>query len=95
MGRQRNRPQMKEQESSPEEELNKMDVSNLSDIEFKVMIIRTLNSMKKDIEMIKRTSHKNKAIFEINNRLEGINSWLDEAENKISNLEDKVEKYTQ
>ena len=47
MGKQRNRPQMKEQENSPEEELNEMEASNISDIELKVMIIKMLNSMKK------------------------------------------------
>ena len=58
MGRQRNRPQMKEQQNSPEE-LDKMKASNLSDREFRVMIIRVLNSMKKDIETVKkRTSQK-------------------------------------
>ena len=31
MGRQRNRPEMKEQENSPGEELNEMEASNLSD----------------------------------------------------------------
>ena len=46
MGRQRSRPQMKEQENSPEE-LDEMEASNLSDSEFKVMIIRILNNMKK------------------------------------------------
>ena len=58
MGRQRNRPQMKIQENSPEEEANEMEASNLSDIEFRLMIIRILNSMKKGIETIKRTSQK-------------------------------------
>ena len=38
---------MKEQENTPEE-LNEMEASNLSDREFRVMIIRILNSMKKD-----------------------------------------------
>ena len=59
MVRQRNMLQMKGQEKSPEKELNEMEASNLSDIEFKVMIIRMLkelsenyNSMKKDIETI-------------------------------------------
>ena len=59
MGRQRNRPQMKEEETPPEEELNEMEASNLLDIEFRVMIIRILNSMKKNpIETIKRTAQK-------------------------------------
>ena len=47
MGRQRNRPQMKEQENSPEEELDEMEASNLSDREFRVMITRPLNTMEK------------------------------------------------
>ena len=54
MGRQRNRPQMKEQENSPEEEIDEMEASNLSDREFRVMIIKTLNSMKKDIGTVKK-----------------------------------------
>ena len=69
MGRQRNIPQMKEQENSPEE-LNEMEASNLSDIEFRVMIIRILNNMKKDEETIKKDELEIKnAIFEINNTL--------------------------
>ena len=44
---QRNRPQIKEQDNFPEEKLNKMKASNLSDIESKLMIIRKLKSMKK------------------------------------------------
>ena len=52
MGRQINRPQMREQENSPEE-LDEMEASNLSDGEFRVMVIRILYSMKKNIEIIK------------------------------------------
>ena len=40
------------------EEINEMEASNLSDIEFKGMIVRMLNSMKNDMKTIKRTSHK-------------------------------------
>ena len=54
MGRQRNRLQMKDQENSPEEDINEMEVSNLSDTEFRVMIIRILNNMKKDIDTTKK-----------------------------------------
>ena len=41
MRRQRNMAQMKEQIKSPQRELNKMEISNLSDAEFKIPI-RTL-----------------------------------------------------
>ena len=96
MKRQRNRPQMEQQENSPEEELNEIEASNLSDTEFKVMIIRKLNRMKKDIKTIKKDqSEINNAMAEINNTLEGINSRLDEAEDHISDLEDKAGKNTQ
>ena len=37
-----------------------MEANNLSDREFRVMIIRILNSMKKDIEAIKKGSARNK-----------------------------------
>ena len=46
MGRQTNRPQMKGQENFPEE-LDEMEISNLSDREFRIMIIRIRNSIKK------------------------------------------------
>ena len=46
---------MKEQNKTPEKELNKMEISNLSDAEFKTLVIRMLrecieydNSIKKD-----------------------------------------------
>ena len=62
--------------------LDKMEASNLSNREFRVMIIRILNSMKKDLETIKREQMELKnAISEINNTLEGIKHRLDEAEN--------------
>ena len=95
MGRQRNRPHMKEQVNSPEER-DEMEACNLSEREFRVIIIRVFNNMKKDIETIKKDQSEIKSVIsEINNTLEGINSRLDEAEDQISNLEDKVEKNTQ
>ena len=38
---------MKEKENSPEKELNEMEASNLSDREFRVMIIRIVKRMKR------------------------------------------------
>ena len=51
-GRLRNRSQVKEQENSPE--LEEIETSNLSNTEFRVMIIRILNSMKRGIETLKK-----------------------------------------
>ena len=54
MRRQRNMAQMKEQNKTPEKELNKMEISKLSDAEFKTMVVRMIkefigyfNSMKR------------------------------------------------
>ena len=35
--------QMKEQNKTPEKELNKMEMSNLLDAEFKTLVVRVLN----------------------------------------------------
>ena len=69
---------MKEQENSSEEELDEMKERNLTDMEFRVMIMRTLNNMKKDIETIKKGQSEIKStISDVNITLEGINSRLD------------------
>ena len=86
---------MNEQENSPEE-LDEMKASNLLDREFRVMIIRILNSMKQDIETIKKNQSDIKIeISEMNNILEGINNRLDEAGDRIGVLENNVGKNTQ
>ena len=40
MKRQKNMAQMKEQNKTLEKELNKMEISNLSHVEFKTLVIR-------------------------------------------------------
>ena len=63
---------MKEQENFPEE-LDEMEVSNLLDREFRVMIMRILNSIK-NIEIIKKDQSETKnELSEINDTLEGVN----------------------
>ena len=44
--RQRNMANMKEQIKTPEKELNEMEISNLSDAEFKTLFIRTLKKLR-------------------------------------------------
>ena len=50
--------QMKEQIKTPEKELNEMDISNLSDAEFKTLIIRMLKELSEDLNSIKKISQK-------------------------------------
>ena len=45
MGKQRNNPQMKAKEEASERMLNEMEASQLSDIEFKAMVIKKLNEL--------------------------------------------------
>ena len=45
MGRQRNNPQSKGKEESPEKELNEIEASNLSELEFKIRVIRMIEDL--------------------------------------------------
>ena len=45
--------QMKEQNKSPEKELNKMGPSNLSDAEFKTLVIRMLNELRERVDELR------------------------------------------
>ena len=58
MKRQRNMAQMKEQIKTPEKELNKMEISNLSDAEVKTLVVRMLKELSKDRKSIKKSSQK-------------------------------------
>ena len=46
--------QKKEEIKTPEKELNKMEISNLSDAEFKTMVIRMLQEFTEDLNSIKK-----------------------------------------
>ena len=93
MSRQRNMAQMKEQIKSPEKELNKIEISNPSDAEFKKLVIRMLKELSGYFNSIKMIpSEMKEAQIKIKNNLQGINSGVDEAENQVNDLEHKAEK---
>ena len=82
MKRQKNMTQMKEQNKTPEKELNKMEVNNLSEAEFKTLVIRMLNELSEDLSSIKKIQSEMKdTLIEIEKNLQGINSRVDEVEN--------------
>ena len=54
MGRQRNNSQMKRKEESQERMLNEIEASQLSDIEFKTMVIRKLNELSANYQKLQR-----------------------------------------
>ena len=70
MSRQRNMAQMKEQIKTPEKELNKMEISNLSDAEFKTLVIRMLKELSEALNSIKKIQSEMKdTLIEIKNNL--------------------------
>ena len=95
MRRQRNMAHMKKTSKTPEEELNKMEISNVSDAEFKTLVIRMLKELNEDLNSIKKIhSERKDTLIEIKNNLQGNNSRVDETENQIKDLEHKKQKTT-
>ena len=94
--RKRNIAQMKEQTKTPEKELNKMEISNLSDAEFKTLVLRMLRELSEDLNSIKKIQSETKdTLIEIKNNLQGDNGRIGEPQDQISNLEHKEAKNNQ
>ena len=85
---------MKERNKIPEKELNEMEITDLTNAEFKTLVIRML---KEFIESgMKKTQGDMKfTLSEIKKNLQGTNGGGDETENQINNLEHKEEKNIQ
>ena len=102
MKRQRNTSQMKEQTRNTEVQINEEEIGKLPEKVFRIMIVKMmknlLNKMKKmqksinkDLNYLKNKHTKTyNTITEIKNTLEVINSRIYEAEEQISELEDKM-----
>ena len=72
MRRQRNMAQVKEQIKTQEKELNKMEISNLPDVEFKTLVIRMLKKLSEDLDSIKQIQSETKDTpIKIKNKLQG------------------------
>ena len=89
MRRQRNMAQRKEQIKTPEKELSDKEIANLSDAEFKTLVIRMLTEM---IEYGHKRKEEMKAIqSEIKENIQGTNSEGKETGIQINYLEQKGE----
>ena len=96
MRRQRNMAQMKEQIKTPEKELNKREISNLSDAELQTLVVRMLKELSEENNSIKKTQAEIKDILmEIKNNLQGISSRMDEDKNQSKDMEHKESKNNQ
>ena len=74
MRRQRNMNQIKGQVKTSEKEVNKMEISNLSDAESKTLVIRMLKELSEDLNSIKKIlSEMKDTLIEIKNNLQGNN----------------------
>ena len=92
---------MKEQGKTPPDEINEEEIGSLPEKEFRIMIVEMIQTLGNRMEKIQETFNKdteelkskqtmmNNTINEIKNTLEGINSRITEAEEGISDLEDK------
>ena len=80
---------MKEQNKTPEKELSETEIANLSDAEFKTLVIRMLSEI---IEYGKNIREEMKAtLSEIKKNPQRTNSEGKEARVQINNLEHKEE----
>ena len=102
--------QMKEQDKTPRKQLNEVEIGNLPEKEFRIMIVKVIQGLGKRMEakikmmqemynkeleeLKKRKTEMNNTITETKNTLGGINSRITEAEERISDLEDRMVEFT-
>ena len=73
-----------------------MEISNLSEADFKTLFIRMLKELNEDLNSIKKTKAEMKVILsEIKKNLQATNTRGDETEYQINNLEHKEEESIQ
>ena len=92
MGRQRNRLLSKEKEESPERVLNEIEAGQLSDTEFKTMVIRKLNEFSENYQKLQEINEKLTANYITMKRdIETINKSKEEMKNTIFELKNTIE----
>ena len=84
--------QVKGQDKTSEKQLNEVEIGNLPEKEFRIIIVKMIQDFKKRMEKMWKLFTK--ALEEIktdrNNTLEGINRRITEAEEWISDLEERM-----
>ena len=101
---------MKGQDKTPEKQLNEVEIDNLPENQFRIMIVKMIQYLgkrmeakiekmqemfNKDLQELKnKQTEMNNTISEVKTTLEGINSRITEAEERISNLEDRMVEFT-
>ena len=100
--------QMKKQDKTAEKQLNEVEIGNLPEKEFRIMIVKMIHDLgkrmeakikkmqetfNKDLEEVKN-KQMNNIITKMTNKLEGINSRITEAEEQINGLKDRMVEFT-
>ena len=97
---------MKEQVKTPPDQTNEEELGSLPEKKFRAMIVNMTQNLgnrrekiqeklNKDLEELKsKRTMMNNPIHEIKNSPEGINSRITEAEERISDLDDKIVEIT-
>ena len=102
--------QMKEQDKTPEKQLNEVEIGNLPEKEFRIMIVKMIQDLRKrmaatiekmqemfnkDLEELKnKQTEMNNTITEMKNIVEGINTRITKEEARIRHLEDRMVEFT-
>ena len=97
-------------DKSPEKQLNEVEVGNLPEKEFRIMIVKMIQDLgkrmeakiekmqemsNKDLEELKnKQTEMNNTITEMKTTLEGLSSRITEAEERISDLEYRMVEFT-
>ena len=99
MKKQKVMSQMKGQDKTPEKQLNEVEIDNLPEKEFRIMIVKMIQDLGKTMEKVQEMftkdleELKNKQT-EMNNTLERISSTITEAEEQINDLEVRMVEIT-
>ncbi|KAK1339928.1 hypothetical protein QTO34_018492 [Cnephaeus nilssonii] len=92
----RNNSQRKENAESPRKEISENEACNMTEKEFRVMVMEFIHRMDEKINNLCKNQEEMKSdIATIKNTMESFNSRLQEAEDRISELEDQVQKQAQ
>ena len=93
---------MKEQTRNTEVQINEEEIGKLPEKEFRIMIVKMIKNLENRMEKMQESTNKdleelknkytetNNTITEIKSTREGINTRISEAEEWMSELEDKM-----
>ena len=100
MTKQKNSPQKNLQNITTANELIKNDLNNITESECRIIVIKLIAGLEKSIEDsreyyyrdqgTKKQQELKNAINELQNKMEATTAWIEEAEERIGELEDKI-----